>query len=148
MCAGWIVLITSLGAEYSGEEIVHLYKSRWQVELLFKRFKQNFSVTTLKAGGTAYAETEVLLWLVIWTAVERQAFLAECFLAEKEEFSYSTYTLCKISFLQITEALRLSWGLFTDLTDEKYARFLTEKERWRINQNKEFHCAILPGLLA
>jgi len=118
------------------------------VELLFKCFKQNFSVTALKASDTAYAEAEVLLWLVIWTAVERQAFLAECFLAEKEECSYSTYTLCKISFLQITEALRLSWSLFIDLTDEKYAPFLTEKERWRINQNREFHCAILPGLLA
>lgn len=146
--AGWNILITSLGVEYSGEEAMYLYKSRWQVELLFKRFKQNFSITALKAGGTAYAEAEVLLWLVIWTAVERQAFLAECFLAEKEECGYSTYTLCKITFLQITEALRLSWSLFIDLTDEKYARFLTEKERWRINQDKEFHCAILPGLIA
>lgn len=146
--AGWSILITSLGSEYSGEEAMHLYKSRWQVELLFKRFKQNLSITTLKAGGAAYAETEALLWLIIWAAVERQAFLAECFLAEKEECGYSTHTLCKISFLQISEALRLSWGLFIDLTDEKYARFLTEKERWRINQNKEFHCAVLPGLLA
>lgn len=148
LCAGWVVLITSLGAEYSGEEIVYLYTSRWQVELLFKRFKQNLSITTLKAGSAAYAEAEVLLWLIIWTAVERQAFLAECFLAEKGECDYSVYTLSKVSFLQITEALNLSWGLFIDLTDEKYTRFLTEKERWRINQNKEFHCAILPGLLA
>lgn len=146
--AGWVIFITSLGAEYSGEEIVYLYKSRWQVELLFKRFKQNLSITTLKAGSAAYAEAQVLLWLAIWTAVERQAFLAECHLAEKEECAYSTYTLSKISFLQITEALRLSWALFIDLTDEKYARFITEKERHRMNQNKEFHCAILPGLLA
>ena len=43
-CAGWIVVITSLGTEYCGEEILHLYRSRWQVELLFKRFKQNFSI--------------------------------------------------------------------------------------------------------
>ena len=149
--AGWVIFITPLGAEYSGEEIVYLYKSRWQVELLFKRFKQNLSITTLKAGSAAYAEAQVLLWLAIWTAVERQAFLAECHLAEKEECAYSTYstyTLSKISFLQITEALRLSWALFIDLTDEKYARFITEKERHRMNQNKEFHCAILPGLLA
>ena len=45
--AGWITVVTSLGAEYSGEEILHLYRSRWQVELLFKRFKQNFSIHTL-----------------------------------------------------------------------------------------------------
>jgi hypothetical protein len=39
LSAGWITVVTSLGAEYSGEEILHLYRSRWQVELLFKRFK-------------------------------------------------------------------------------------------------------------
>lgn len=48
-CAGWMVVITSLEIEYSGEEILYLYRSRWQVELLFKRFKQNFAVTAIKA---------------------------------------------------------------------------------------------------
>ncbi|MEZ3425041.1 MAG: hypothetical protein K1W39_15240 [Lachnospiraceae bacterium] len=46
------------------------------MELLFKRFKQNFSVTSLKAGSTSHAETEVLLWLVIWAVSERHMFLA------------------------------------------------------------------------
>ena len=73
-CAGWIVVVTSLGTEYCGEEILYLYRSRWQVELLFKRFKQNFSITTLKAGSTKYAETEVLLWLITWVISERQSF--------------------------------------------------------------------------
>lgn len=45
-CSGWIVVITTLGIEYSGEEILYLYRSRWQVERLFKRLKQNFSITT------------------------------------------------------------------------------------------------------
>ena len=79
LCAGRVVVITSLDARYSGEEILHLYTSRWQVELLFKRFKQNFSIHTIKAGGKAYAETETLLWLILWTIVECQAFQAECF---------------------------------------------------------------------
>lgn len=82
-CAGWMVVITSLGTEYCREEILHLYRSHWQVELLFKRFKQNFCITTLKAGNTNYAETEVLLWLIIWVISEQQSFLAECFLKEK-----------------------------------------------------------------
>ena len=66
LSAGWPTLVTSLGAEYCGEEIIHLYRSRWQVELLFKRFKQNFSIHTIKAGSSAYAETEPLLWLIIY----------------------------------------------------------------------------------
>ncbi|KAI4447651.1 hypothetical protein C823_002170 [Eubacterium plexicaudatum ASF492] len=69
--AGWITLVTSLGAEYCGEEILHLYRSRWQVELLFKRFKQNFSIHTIKAGSSAYAETETLLWLIISSSAPR-----------------------------------------------------------------------------
>lgn len=70
-CSGWIVIITSLGIEYCAGEILYLYRSRWQVKLLFKRFKQNFSITALKAGNTSYAETEVLLWLIIWAISER-----------------------------------------------------------------------------
>ena len=76
--AGWITLVTSPGAEYCGEEILHLYRSLWQVELLFKRFRQNFSIHTIKAGSSAYTETETLLWLIIWTIAERQSFQAEC----------------------------------------------------------------------
>ncbi len=148
-CAGWIVVITSLGTEYCGEEILHLYRSRWQVELLFKRFKQNFSITTLKAGNTNYAATEVLLGFIIWVISERQSFLVECFLKEKNETADdSVYEKCKVTFLQIKEILCLSWSQFIDITDKKYSRYLSQRKRYRKNQNDEFHTAILPGLLA
>ena len=148
-CAGWVVVITSLGTEYCGEEILHLYRSRWQVKLLFKRFKQNFSITTLKAGSTKYAETEVLLWLVIWAVSERQQFLAECFLAGKgETVNCPVYEKCKVSFVQIKEILCLPWAQFINFADKKYSRYLSRKKQYRKNQNDEFHTAILPGLLA
>ena len=148
-CAGWIVVITSLGTEYCGEEILHLYRSRWQMELLFKRFKQNFSITTLKAGNTNYAATEVLLGFIIWVISERQSFLVECFLKEKNETADdSVYEKCKVTFLQIKEILCLSWSQFIDITDKKYSRYLSQRKRYRKNQNDEFHTAILPGLLA
>ena len=148
LSAGWITVVTSLGAEYCGEEIMNLYRSCWQVELLFKRFKQNFSIQTIKAGSSAYAETQTLLWLIIWTIAEHQSFQAECCLAEKRECSYSVYEKCKISFIQITDILRLSWSLFVDLTDKKYTRYFSKKHRRRINQNDAFHSAVLPGLLS
>lgn len=148
LSAGFITVIISLGAEYCGEEILYLYRSRWQVELLLKRFKQNFSIHTIKAGSSTYAETETLLWLILWTIAEHQSFQAECFLAQKWEISYSSYEECKISFIQITDVLCLSWSLFVDLTDQKYMRYLSKKQRWRINQNDEFHSAVLSGLLS
>ena len=93
-------------------------------------------------------QAETLLWLIIWTIVERQSFQAECFLAEKEECSQSVYERCKITFIQITDILCLSWSLILDLTDKKYTRYLSKKQRRRINQNDEFHLAVLPGLLS
>lgn len=127
LCTGWVVVVTSLEAEYSGEEIMELYRNRWQMELLFKRFKQNFSVTAIKAGSTAYAEAVTLLWLIIWTITEQQAFMIEHFLMEKWENTYSTYEQCKISFLRVTEILQLSCGFFIDLRDEKYSYYLSKK---------------------
>lgn len=150
-CAGYIVLITSLGAEYCGEEIVYLYRSCWQVELLFKRFKQSFFITAAKAGNTKYAEALVLLQLIVWVIAERQSFCWERFLEEKEENMenvYSVYEKCRTAFIQIKTVLCLPWGLFIDLADENYIRFFSKQKRWRISQNDEFHTAILPGLLA
>lgn len=129
LCAGWVTVITSLGTEYCGEEILHLYRSRWQVELLFKRFKQNFAIHTIKPGSTAYAESETLLWLMIWIIAEWQSFQAECFLVRKRETSYSVYEKCKIAFIQITEVLCLQWSFFVDLSDPKYIRYLSKKQR-------------------
>lgn len=149
--AGYIVVITSLGVEYSGEEILHLYRSRWQVELLFKRFKQNFSITVAKAGSTRYAESLLLLQLIIWIMTERQAFECECYLrknAENVNMVYSIYENCRIAFVQIKTILCLEWSIFLNPADKEYLRFLSQRKRWRSSQNEEFHTAILPGLLA
>ncbi|WP_289691240.1 hypothetical protein [Bacteroides acidifaciens] len=64
------------------------------------------------------------------------------------ETIYSTYENCMIAFIQIKTILCLPWGLFIDLADEKYFRYLSKQKRWRINQNEAFHTAILPGLLS
>ena len=74
--------------------------------------------------------------------------MADCFLIGKQKNTYAAYEKCKISFLQVTEILHLSCSLFIDLRDEKYSRCLSKKKRWRINQEDEFHSAVLPGLPA
>ena len=82
---------------------------------------------------------------------EHQSFLCERILKEKTERMetiYSTYENCMIAFIQIKTILCLPWGLFIDLADEKYFRYLSKQKRWRINQNEAFHTAILPRLLS
>lgn len=150
--ADYIILVTSLGVEYDRAEILSLYRSRWQVELLFKRFKQNLSILTLRAGNPTYAEAVVLLWLLIWILIEKQVFLTERFLKEKEDeqerISYSCWELCRVTFFQTKEILCMSWSLFVDFKEQNIHRYLSPSKRHRINQNEDFHMNILPGLIA
>lgn len=152
LCAEYIVLATTLGVEYSAEEILHLYRSRWQIELLFKRLKQNLSITVAKAGSKQYAETMILLQLIIGVIVEGQQFQFECCLRKKaaeldKEFAFSLYENSRTAFEKIKTILCLSWALFVEPTDD-YIRFMARKKQRRTNQNEEFHSIVLPGLTA
>ena len=147
----YVILMTSLGVEYDQEEILSIYKSRWQIELLFKRFKQNLKITTLQQGSEAYAEARVLLWMMIWLIKEKQIFLTEQFLKQKKEEQekqvYSCWEVCRLAFSQIKEILCMSWSLFVDLKNEAFSRYFSPQKRHRNNQNQVFHTDILPGLL-
>ena len=145
----YVIVITSLGVEYDREEILSIYRSRWQIELLFKRFKQNLKITTLQQGSEAYAEAMVLLWMMIWLITEKQVFLSEQFLKQKEEQEkqeYSCWEVCRVAFCQIKEILCMSWSLFVDLKKEAFSRYFSPQKRHRINQNQAFHTDVLPGL--
>lgn len=149
--AGYLILMTSLGVEYGKEEIVHLYRSRWQIELLFKRWKQNLSIQTIRRGGEAYAKTMVCAWLLIWILVEKQLILAEQYLYQKRESeiqSISLWNVCRYHFIQVKELLCMSWSLFVELELEREWKYLTLQKRRRINQNEEFHTSILPSFIS
>lgn len=62
------------------------------MELLFKRFKQRFCITTAKAGSKRYAETMILLQLIIWVIVKRQAFLFDQYPKKKTENEKTVYS--------------------------------------------------------
>ena len=119
-----MIVITSLGVEYDRKEILSIYRSRWQVELLLKRFKQNLKITTLRREREAYGEAVVLLWLLIWILTEKQVFLTEQFLKKKQEeqeqIVYTCWKLCSLAFSQIKEILCMSWSLFVDLKNEAF----------------------------
>lgn len=148
----YVIVITSLGVEYDREEILSIYRSRWQIELLFKRFKQNLKITTLQQGSEAYAEVMVLLWMMIWIITEKQVFLSEQFLKKKaqeqKKIIYSNWEVCRVTFSQMKEILCMSWSLFVDLKNEAFSRYFSPQKRHRINQNQAFHTDVLPGLIA
>lgn len=63
--AGYLMLVTSLAAERCpASEVLALYRSRWQVELGFKRLKSLGGVDDLRASDPALARTWLLAHLI------------------------------------------------------------------------------------
>jgi hypothetical protein len=93
--AQWVILMTSLDERYSAEEILELYRSRWQVELLFKRIKQFFKVSKIKKATMQHSKVLVLLWLIVWSLIERDVIMAERYLIAKQADMrrYSVWTM-------------------------------------------------------
>lgn len=149
--AGYMIVITSLGVEYGREEIVELYRMRWQIELLFKRWKQNLKIQTIRAGKEKYAQTLLYAWLILWILTEQQAIRIERYWYEKEEKGKRKGDLWKLSqscFLKIKGLLELSWSLFAGEENETVKQYVIRKKRRRINQNEEFHRSILPSFIS
>ncbi len=70
--AGWLLLVTTLDESWSDEEVLRLYRARWQAELVFKRLKQVLSVHTVACSTRESAEPVVRLVLLAWLMAEKE----------------------------------------------------------------------------
>ena len=64
------------------ETIAYLYKCRWSIELLFKRLKQNFELTTFYSDSQEGIKTQIWIALIanlIFTVIHRQVKECESF---------------------------------------------------------------------
>jgi len=71
--AGFIMIVTSLGEERSPAAILDLYRLRWQVELLFKRFKSVIDLGALPAKCPDLAKTWIFAKLILALLAENAA---------------------------------------------------------------------------
>jgi hypothetical protein len=69
--AGWLLLVTTLESDWSASEVLRLYRARWQVELLFKRLKQQLRVADLRCHKPVALEATVRALLVAWALQEQ-----------------------------------------------------------------------------
>lgn len=70
--AGWIVLISSLPKEvWSDEQILALYRARWQIELVFKRMKQILRLGVVRCRSALSCQATILCWLIAWALQEQ-----------------------------------------------------------------------------
>ena len=97
----WFVFLTNASDDITAEQVAKLYKDRWQIELFFKRMKQNLKI--LSFVGT----TENAVLVQIWTAaitVLLQMYLQKC---SKHPWNFSNLVKC----------IRLNLMTLKDLTE-------------------------------
>ena len=70
---GVVVVVTTLDHQSTAEEIFHLYRARWQIELVFKRIKQLLRAQIIRSTTAVQAEATVRLLLVAWALHEQDA---------------------------------------------------------------------------
>ena len=71
--AGYVLILTSLSEERSSEAVLALYRMRWQIELLFKRFKSLSDLGDLPAKSEKLAKTWIFAKLIIALLAEKMA---------------------------------------------------------------------------
>ena len=72
--AGWVILVTTTNpAQWSGKELVALYRARWQIEVFFKRLKQGLRLHQLRLEDWERVSCVVQLNLIGWWLQEEEA---------------------------------------------------------------------------
>lgn len=75
--AGWLLLVTTLPAQqWSAAEVLTLYRSRWHIELLFKRLKQLLQQHRLTCEQADMVRASILAWLLCWLLQEEELVAA------------------------------------------------------------------------
>ena len=72
--AGWVLLVTTLPSDqWSAQDVLRMYRARWQVELVIKRMKQVLEITTIHGTTPESVEPSVRAFLVAWLLQEQEA---------------------------------------------------------------------------
>jgi hypothetical protein len=72
--ASWVILVTTADkAIWSGQELVFLYRARWQIELFFKRLKQCLRLHQFVLKDWKRVNCVLQLMLIVWALQEQEA---------------------------------------------------------------------------
>jgi len=98
---GRIYQFISNNFQISNQEIAFLYKKRWNIELLFKKLKQNFQLHFF------YSETENGIKTQVWCTLIAQLLLMVLRVRSKTQKAFST--ICALVRIHLTSMLELFW---------------------------------------
>ncbi len=83
---GWLLIFTSVPTPtWSDEQILRLYRARWQVELVIKRMKQVLRLAHLRGRTALTNEATILAVLLAWSLVQSEVQEARAVLTQAAE---------------------------------------------------------------
>lgn len=140
---GWVLLFTSLTqTDWSAEQVLALYRARWQVELVFKRMKQVLKLAQLRGKTAATNEAILLALLLSWVLQEQEATWARQVLSQAlEEASPKMLSTWGINRLTV-QTVRMSVQGFWTLSRlracwPRLLRFVGSRRRKRLHQESQ-----------
>ena len=83
--AGWLLVFSSLPSRWSDEQILALYRARWQIELVIKRMKQVLKLAQLRGKTAETNEATILALLVCWALQQEEVQQARQVLLEASQ---------------------------------------------------------------
>lgn len=83
---GWLLLFSSLPpSQWTDEQVLALYRARWQVELVIKRMKQVLRLAQLRGQTASTNEATILALLLAWALLQEEVQHARQVLTEAAE---------------------------------------------------------------
>lgn len=150
---GWMLLLTTLPAEsWSPQELLWLYRARWQVELLFKRMKQLLHLGQIRSTSTAGATATIRALLVAWLLQEQESAALRARLPQlcppitataAEPAVISSWTLTVLGLETLRQQVVGSWSAArVQACLPRLVRFLTSRSQ-RPHQETEVRAWLL-----
>jgi hypothetical protein len=131
--AGFVLLVTTLPApSWTSEQLLELYRARWQIEVLFKRIKQVLSLHILPAQTPQGAQAMICALLVAWILLEEDVQTLRRQLSDGEpvECPISSWLLAHLAFEGLRKVLEGHW------TPERLRAVLPELRRLFVERRK------------
>ena len=139
--AAWLLLITTLEADWSASDVLRLYQARWQIELVFKRLKQLLHVAALRCQERSAVEATVRALLVAWALQEQVAAEVRALLPRGEcdpTHPASSWLLAGLSVATLRVQVRGSWTVGRIRAClPRLVRFLVSSRRKRRQQEAD-----------
>jgi hypothetical protein len=143
--AEWVLLVTTLdAATWPADAVRRLYRARWQVELLFKRWKSLLQVDGLRVRQREAVEAVLRLKLLAWLLQAEVADAVRALLAEvqwppawqhQHAGAVSTWRLTDLSLTTLRQQVQGTWTRARVVAClPRLRRFVGESGRQRLQQ--------------